>query len=178
MHRDKAERLERLVALTHALSDRERMAGAPWGSGGRRRRGDVRQAILRLLSEAPTNGYGLIQTIEQRSGGRWRPSPGSIYPTLAQLEDEGLVRATEQDGGKRYELTDAGSETAMQAPEAWSWDSDAEDEPDLRGLIKALALAAAQVGKVGDERQRARAAELLERTRRELYRILADDEDD
>jgi DNA-binding PadR family transcriptional regulator len=178
MHRDKTERLERLVALTHALSDRERMAGAPWTGGGRRRRGDVRQAILRLLAEEPHNGYSLMQTIEHLSGGRWRPSPGSIYPTLAQLEDEGLVRATEQDGGKRYELTDVGREAATQAPGSWSWESEPEDAPDLRSLMKALALAAAQVWKVGDERQRARAGELLERTRRELYRILAGDEDD
>jgi DNA-binding PadR family transcriptional regulator len=176
MHRDKAERLEQLVALTHALSDRERMAGAPWGTGGRRRRGDVRHAILRLLAEEPHNGYGLMQTIEHRSGGRWRPSPGSVYPTLAQLEDEGLVQAVEQDGTKRYELTDAGRETVLRAPEACSWEAEPEDEPDLRGLIKAVALAAAQVVKVGDAGQRARAAELLERSRRELYRILAGDE--
>src|SRR5688500_4341745 len=61
--------------------------------GGRRRRGDARAAILVLLAEAPRNGYGITQEIEERSAGAWRPSPGSVYPVLQQLEDEGLVRA-------------------------------------------------------------------------------------
>src|SRR5947209_335815 len=83
--------------------------GPPWGgSRGRRRRGDVRVAILRLLSEEPRNGYQVMQEIEERSAGRWRPSPGSVYPALSQLEDEGLIRATERDGVKVFELTDAG----------------------------------------------------------------------
>src|SRR5437588_10911522 len=73
--------------------------GAMFGGGrGRKRRGDVRAALLLLLAEEPRNGYQLMQAIEERSGGRWRPSPGSIYPSLAQLEDEGLVVASERDG--------------------------------------------------------------------------------
>src|SRR4051794_41200479 len=86
----------------------------PWagdvGFGRRRRarRGDVRAALLVLLAEEPRNGYGLMQEIEQRSGGVWRPSPGSVYPALQQLEDEGLVRAAESGGRKQYELTDEG----------------------------------------------------------------------
>src|SRR5256885_1181186 len=80
------------------------------GRGGRRRRGDVRVAILRLLSEEPRNGYQVMQEIEERSAGRWRPSPGSVYPALSQLEDEGLIRATEREGVKVFELTDAGQE--------------------------------------------------------------------
>ena len=71
---------------------------------------------LMLLAEEPRNGYQLMQTIEERSGGRWRPSPGSVYPTLAQLEDEGLIRAIERDGTKLFELTDAGREQAEQSP--------------------------------------------------------------
>src|SRR3954452_6065800 len=84
----------------------------PGGFGGHRgpraRRGDVRAALLALLAEEPRNGYGLMQEIEQRSDGMWRPSPGSVYPALQQLEDEGLVRAEVVDGGRRFALTDAG----------------------------------------------------------------------
>src|SRR3954454_20389420 len=74
----------------------------------RARRGMVRGAILHLLQERPMHGYELITELEQPTGGRWKPSPGSIYPTLSALEDEGLVTGTEEDGKKRSELTDAG----------------------------------------------------------------------
>jgi len=74
----------------------------------RARRGDVRTALLLLLDEGPRNGYQLMQEIENRSGGAWRPSPGSVYPALSQLEDEGLVRAEEQDGRRTFVLTEAG----------------------------------------------------------------------
>src|SRR5919107_2960735 len=78
--------------------------------GPRARRGDVRAALLVLLAEEPRNGYGLMQEIEARSNGAWRPSPGSVYPALSQLEDEGLVRAEERDGSRVFTLTDAGRE--------------------------------------------------------------------
>ncbi|HSO97482.1 MAG TPA: PadR family transcriptional regulator [Solirubrobacteraceae bacterium] len=144
-----------------------------FGGGGRRRRGHVRQAILALLTEEPDNGYGLMQRIEAGSGGRWRPSSGSIYPTLAQLEDEGLVRMSEHDGGKRYELTDAGRTRAAETPET-PWRADSEDgTPDLRGALKPLAVAVMQVSQAGDREQLEQAAALMERTRHDLYRILA-----
>src|SRR5688500_8708904 len=76
--------------------------------GPRARRGDVRAALLVLLAEEPRNGYQLMQEIEERSGGVWRPSPGSVYPALQQLEDEGLVRVEQREGGKAYALTDEG----------------------------------------------------------------------
>src|SRR5438034_9290540 len=84
--------------------------GGPGGfpRGPRARRGDVRAAALILLAEEPRNGYQLMQEIEQRSGGVWRPSPGSVCPALAQLEDEGLVRVEERDDRRTYVLTDAG----------------------------------------------------------------------
>ena len=85
------------------------MPGGPFGGGrGRRRRGDVRTALLLLLAEEPRNGYQLMQAIEELSGGRWRPSPGAVYPSLAQLEDEGLIRGVDRDGTKLFEVTDAG----------------------------------------------------------------------
>jgi DNA-binding PadR family transcriptional regulator len=180
------EEIEQMITM-------RRMRGGPFGGpnpfgggprgrgrGGRARRGDVRLGLLLLLAEEPRNGYQLMQTIEERSGGRWRPSPGSVYPTLSQLEDEGLIRATEADGARQFEITDAGREhlaTRSEEPPPW----EASDEPgghalpELVPLIVQIGKAAWQVAQVGDERQTARATELLTETRRALYRILADD---
>jgi DNA-binding PadR family transcriptional regulator len=154
--------------------------GPPFGRG-RRRRGDVRTALLLLLNEEPRNGYQLMQVIEERSEGQWRPSPGSVYPVLSQLEDEGLVRAAEREGAKVFELTDAGRERAAEAKDAtppWEIDDDGlAGRRDVRRLIGEVAAAAMQVNHLGDEQQAAQALETLKRTRRELYTILAQDED-
>jgi DNA-binding PadR family transcriptional regulator len=155
--------------------------GAPFGGGrGRKRRGDVRVALLLLLAEEPRNGYQLMQTIEDRSGGRWRPSPGSVYPALAQLEDEGLIRAAERDGAKLFEITDAGREHVGErgddAP-PWAGDEDPATITDLKAQIKQLHIAAVQVVHAGDEEQVAQAARTLAEARRALYRILAEDRD-
>src|SRR3954451_219248 len=88
--------------------------GGPGARRSRARRGDVRAAILLLLAEEPRNGYAIMQEIERRTDGVWRPSPGAVYPALSQLEDEGLVRATEHDGRRSYELTDEGRAYAEQ----------------------------------------------------------------
>ena len=113
--------------------------GFPFGPGGpphrgrgrRARRGDIRAAILLLLAEEPRNGYGLMQEIEERSGGVWRPSPGSVYPALAQLEDEGLVRSVEHDGRKSFELTDEGRAHVEEHGERFGtpWETVAEGVP-------------------------------------------------
>ena len=150
------------------------------GSRGRSRarRGDVRLALLRLLAEEPANGYQLMQTIEERSGGRWRPSPGSVYPTLAQLEDEGLIRSAEAEGARRFEITDAGRthlEGRAEEPAPWELGDDEPSAKDLKSAIAGIAAAAWQVGQAGSDRQRAQASELLLETRRALYRILAED---
>jgi DNA-binding PadR family transcriptional regulator len=168
--------------------------GPPFGGGGpfggrhgrgrgRARRGEVRVALLLLLSEEPRNGYQLMQEIEERSGGRWRPSPGSVYPTLAQLEDEALVRTSEVEGQRRFELTDAGrAHLATRAEEPAPWELNDEDGEhpltELGPLVIQVGKAAWQVASDGDERQRARAVELLAETRRGLYRILAEDPDE
>jgi len=156
--------------------------GGPFGGGrGRKRRGDVRIALLMLLAEEPRNGYQLMQTIEERSGGQWRVSPGSVYPSLAQLEDEGLVRSVEHDGSKLFEITDAGrtlvSERGEQAP-PWVQDADPDGESglNLRSLIGQIAVAATQVVQAGDEQQIAAARDTLKECKRALYRILAEDE--
>ncbi len=187
------EELEDLIAM-------RRMRGGPWGGGpwgggggpwgggprgrgrGRARRGDVRLALLRLLAEEPRNGYQLMQTIEERSDGRWRPSPGSVYPTLAQLEDEGLVRSSESEGARHFEITDAGREhLETRADEPAPWDSGDEGLgplADIGPLVIAIGKAAWQVATVGDESQRQQAIETLTETRRSLYRILAEDNED
>ena len=177
--------LERLAALRGIASGRPFGAGPlfghPFGGGsGRKRRGDVRIALLLLLAEEPRNGYQLMQTIEERSGGRWRPSPGSVYPTLAQLEDEGLIRGIERDGTKLFELTDAGREQAEQyagrtAPWEEADEGDGRSIPEIASLIIQIGKAAWQVAQEGDERQVEKACETLAETRRALYRILAEE---
>jgi DNA-binding PadR family transcriptional regulator len=156
----------------------------PFGGGrGRRRRGDVRAALLLLLAEEPRNGYQLMQAIEERSGGRWRPSPGSVYPSLSQLEDEGFITAATRDGQKLFEITDAGrAHLAEREATAAPWEHDPADGfappvGELKGLIAGIAGATIQVARAGDEQQVAKAVELLSETRRALYRILAEEVD-
>jgi DNA-binding PadR family transcriptional regulator len=161
--------------------------GHGWGphrrGGGRARRGDVRLAVLRLLAEEPRNGYQLMQAIEERSEGRWRPSPGSVYPTLAQLEDEGLIHSKDDEGTRRFELTAAGREhldSLAGEPAPWQPDQDDAENPlaELAPLVIQIGKATFQVASVGTRAQRERARALLADTRRGLYRILAEDEDD
>jgi len=153
------------------------------GRGGRRaRRGDIRSAILLLLDDEPRNGYGLMQEIEERSGGIWRPSPGSVYPALSQLEDEGLVRVVEEDGRKTFTLTDEGKAhiDANRERIGSPWDTVAEGTPDelhdLRRSAKALGVAAMQVAQIGSKTQLEEAKSILEEARKSLYRLLAGDE--
>jgi DNA-binding PadR family transcriptional regulator len=157
----------------------------PRGRGrgrGRARKGDVRLALLRLLAEEPANGYQLMQTIEERSGGHWRPSPGTVYPRLSQLEDEGLIKPVGADGNRQFEITDAGREhleTRAGEPDPWE-----NQEPDfgpmteIGPLVLQIGKAAWQVASVGDEAQRAKASEILTETRRALYRLLAEEDQD
>ena len=162
----------------------------PWrglglGPGGRRsraRRGDVRAALLLLLEEEPRNGYQLMEEIESRSGGAWRPSPGSVYPALSQLEDEGLIQADESAGRRTFELTDEGRSYVSENRESLGspWDEAGEgvssDFVDLRTLIGQLGMATLQVVQSGDEGQIAEAKRILTEARKSLYRILADAE--
>jgi DNA-binding PadR family transcriptional regulator len=159
--------------------------GGRGGRGGRARRGDVRAASLALIAEQPMNGYQIIQEIGERSGGVWRPSPGSIYPALQQLEDEGLIRAEASDGGRRaYQLTDEGRTYAdshadeLRAP----WDDLASGPggpaAEMRNLMGQVAMAAFQVISAGTETQVGEARKVLIEARKALYRILASDEDE
>jgi DNA-binding PadR family transcriptional regulator len=152
--------------------------GYPHRRHQRARRGDVRGAILALLAEEPMHGYEMIQRLEERTGGRWRPSAGSIYPTLQLLEDEGLVSAEEVEGKRVFSLTDAGGEAVPDRTEGQRpWEEGDEDSPRFearRELFRTIA-AAKQVARAGDEGQLTKAAEILKDARRKLYAILADE---
>ncbi len=158
--------------------------GGPGGfpRGPRARRGDVRAAALLLLAEEPRNGYQIMQEIEERSGGVWRPSPGSVYPALAQLEDEGLVRVEEREGRRTYVLTDAGKAYVdergddLTAPWEEMGDSVDDDVASLFKEIRQVAIAAAQIGHMGSAAQIAEARSVLANARRALYALLAQDE--
>lgn len=153
------------------------------GRGPRARRGDVRAAALALLAEQPMNGYQIIQQIGERSGGVWRPSPGSVYPALQQLEDESLIRAEATEGGRRaYQLTDEGRSYAEAHPDELRapWDvvagSAGGAAVEMRQLIGQVAMAAYQVVSAGTEAQVRQARQQLTETRKALYRILAADD--
>lgn len=148
--------------------------------GARMGRGDVRAAVLALLAEKPMHGYQIIREIEERSDGSWKPSPGSVYPTLQLLADEGLIELEESDGRKTYSLTEAGRAVAdASADRAAPWESQGDSRRSSRtALPKAaleLAQAAAQVGRSGSSKQVDEAVAVLADARRKLYLILAQD---
>ncbi len=161
--------------------------GGPWGGRGRGRgrgrRPNVRGAVLALLTERPMHGYEMIQEIDSRTGGAWRPSPGSIYPTLQLLEDEGvIVASTEESGGarKRFTVTEAGQAEATEAAQTPPWAEFAQDTVnswhDIRDAGSQAMNALRQVMMNGTDDQRERAAKVLDETRRKLYAILAESE--
>jgi DNA-binding PadR family transcriptional regulator len=177
-------------AMRFAHGPRGEFGGPPFGGRGGRgrgrkaRRGDIRTAALLLIAEEPRNGYQIMQEVQERSGDLWSPSPGSVYPALAQLEDEGLIRSEEVDGRRHYALTDSGrqlvSERGDDKPAPWeNLGGDRGDEMHQLGrLIREVGFAFKQVMQTGSEGQMAQAREVLSTTRRELYRILADGGDE
>jgi len=191
-----------VIFFRHGPGEHGPGPGGPWGGGpgdmftmrlpgppgfrgmrrGRRiRRGDVRAAILLLVEEQPRNGYQIMQELESRSGGVWRPSPGSVYPALQLLADEGLLKSEPRDGGNIFELTDAGKAHVVENRERLGapWEQAGAGVPEglreLGGLMAQVGIAVKQVMTAGTEAQVAAAAELLTETRRSLYRVLADD---
>jgi DNA-binding PadR family transcriptional regulator len=159
----------------------------PEGGGPRQRagRGDVRSAILALLAEEPRHGYQIIQDITERSGGQWKPSPGSVYPALSALQDEGLVDDEKVEGRRVFSLTPAGRDHVESRSEELAGVFDAfaaEDEPDdvtdLRQLLFGVGGAAVQVVSTGTPEQVAAARRVLQTARRDLYRLLADEADE
>lgn len=145
----------------------------------RARRGDVRAAILLLLDEQPMHGYQLIQEISERSDGAWRPSAGAIYPALSLLEDEGLVSIAAEGGRKLASLTDAGrahlAENRDSLGDPFAAPTFNPGLRDLRDLFGELFGTAKLASRTASDEQVAQIRELLVQTKRELYRILADD---
>src|ERR1700733_4298849 len=148
--------------------------GAGHGSG--MRRGEVRNLLLAALLEGPAHGYELMSWLEERSGGRWRPSPGSVYPLLQVFEDEGLAKGREQAGRKVFALTEAGRAQADRGrvrdlaadPAATS------QHQELRAEVQQLHLAARQVGAAGSPAQVEQAVAAVRAARQALYRLLAE----
>ena len=149
------------------------------------RKGDIRRALLAALGDGPGHGYELINRLEERSGGVWRPSPGSVYPTLQMLEDEGLVRSEEREGKRVYELTEAGRTEAAESSPA---DDFAEHGPGRHRGFRAMRTAGEKIGPVlaplvmavrqlsmtANEDQMERGREILRRATKELNQILAE----
>jgi DNA-binding PadR family transcriptional regulator len=151
--------------------------------GMRAQRGDVRAAVLQLLGEEPMHGYQLMQRITERSEGVWRPSPGTVYPVLAQLEDEGMVEVTREQGRKLATLTDEGrayvAEHAEELGDPFAaLRAEFGTRVDLREPVEDLASAARQLARSGRARQQEAARTVLREARRSLYLILANDDAD
>ncbi len=158
-------------------------SGTQAARGPKVRRGDVRAAILDVLAVEPMNGYQIIQQIAERSGGAWKPSPGSVYPTVQQLEDEGLVEGHDAEGRRLLRLTDPGRRYVEEHPDemagTWRPFDEADEEEhghagDLKPVIGQVMGAVWQVIVSGTRQQQAEAAEILAETRRKLYGLLAE----
>jgi DNA-binding PadR family transcriptional regulator len=163
------------------------MRQGPMGGFGMRpgrmraQRGDVKAAILSLVKEAPRHGYEIISEIEQRSNGAWKPSPGSIYPTLQALEDQGLVVGSDSEGKRVYSITEAGDEYLENLPGGGVRWEQFQDGPlggvmDLKEQMFQLGAAVMQVAAQSDRDQTETVAKLLTETKKKIYRLLAGDE--
>ena len=152
--------------------------GGPGGRGrGRAQRGDIRTAIVLLLTDQPMHGYQIMQAMSDRTSGAWQPSPGAIYPTIAQLEDEGLVTTQEEDGRRLVTLTPEGrayvEERSARLGDPFAVFADGPNRPDLRDPLHQLHAAVRQIEVGGDAAQLEAAAQILAQARRSLYLILA-----
>jgi DNA-binding PadR family transcriptional regulator len=152
--------------------------GPGFGRGPKARRGDVRAAILALLAEEPMHGYQIITELIERSGGVWRPSPGSVYPTLSALEDQGLVTADSSEGRRVFSLTAEGrtaAEAAGDGPTPWEEAAGGDRSvADLMDLMVQVIKATKQVAQAGTPGQIRSVGEILTDTRRKIYLVLAD----
>jgi DNA-binding PadR family transcriptional regulator len=156
--------------------------GPMFGRGPRVGRGDVRAAIIALLAEEPMHGYQIITELTERSGGVWQPSPGSVYPTLQAMEDQGLVTVDTSGGRRVFSLTDEGraaAEAAGDGPAPWEDVARSANRSlvDLRGLMSEVGAAIMQVGRAGSDSQIKAVADILTDTRRRIYLILAEGSD-
>lgn len=155
--------------------------GGPRG-GRRARRGDVRSAILAVLAEKPLHGYDLIRELEERSHQMWHPSPGSVYPTLQMLEEQGLLTSVEQDGKRVYSITEAGrAELATRQERSGGtqpWDEAREGGErfgPLFGALSQLGAAAMQAARTGNPSQVDRVVQIVSEARKKVYAVLSED---
>jgi DNA-binding PadR family transcriptional regulator len=158
-----------------------RHGGPPHRGGPRRtRRGDIRLALLSGLTDGPAHGYELIQRLSDRTGGRWKPSPGSVYPTLQMLEEAGFASSSQQDDKRVYSITEAGqAELQAKMAEAggtppWMDPESAGGHDDLRKAVGQLMMAAKQVGMTDNQTHIETAAGIINEARRKLYQLLAE----
>ena len=139
-------------------------------------RGDIRRAILSALQDGPAHGYAVMRRLEEMSGGLWRPSPGSVYPHLQMLEDEGLVQSSEVEGSRLFTLTETGRAEAEKAKLPWQDAGESDDEVrTLRLGVGQLMSAAKQLAGAGEKAQIERGISVIQKARKELYQILAED---
>jgi DNA-binding PadR family transcriptional regulator len=144
-------------------------------AGGRVPKGNVRGLLLAALLDGPAHGYELMRRLEEQAGGRWRPSPGSVYPLLQLLEDEGLVSVLDREGRKVYELTEQGraQADAGRLRDLAAGTAAGSAPLDLRAEVQRLHTAARQVGTAGDPAQLQEAVEIVKGARKALYQLLA-----
>ena len=171
--------------------------GGDFGEGGRKRqrRGDIKFILLELIKEQPRHGYDLIKALEERNSGFYRPSPGSVYPTLQLLEDEGHLRSETIDGKRTYTITEMGekllAEREQEQPDrggerehfgrhghgfggrGGEQDSSEALRNDLRHSTEALMQSIMQAGRFGTPDQIKAAQELVSKTNQEVHKILA-----
>lgn len=145
-------------------------------NGPRARRGDVKFLILEVLAEGPRHGYDIMAALEERSAGRYRPSAGSIYPTLQLLEDGGFVTGEALEGKRVFTITDAGRELLKQKPAAESSPDGGDEHSGAFEAAKKLMAAVGPALHTSDPPTRAKLREILDRARREIYAVLAESE--
>jgi DNA-binding PadR family transcriptional regulator len=145
------------------------------GGGGRARRGDMKFLILQVLAEGPRHGYDIIAALEEKSNGRYRPSPGSVYPTLTLLEEGGFITGEQAEGKRIFTITDAGRAMLANKP-AGAAEEDEDPGVDLRGALMKLSVAVMQAGQASDEATHERVRAILDGARREIYKLLAETE--
>jgi DNA-binding PadR family transcriptional regulator len=144
-----------------------------WRGAGRARRGDLKFMILAVLADGPRHGYDVMTELENKSNGRYRPSPGSIYPTLTLLEEAGYIAGEAIDGKRVFTITERGRELLAKKP-ADVTDGAEEDGPDLRGAAMRLGAAVMQAGRISDPSAQLKIREILDAARKDVYKVLAE----
>jgi DNA-binding PadR family transcriptional regulator len=151
--------------------------GAAWFEGETRmRRGDVKFLLLGALTKRPMHGYDIMQDLEETYQGRYRPSPGSVYPTLQMLEDGGFVSSQVIDGKRIYEITDAGRKLLEERGNVEDETNPGAEWSELREAVMKFASAVQQgFRQFEDAKTRERIKKVLDDARKEIYTILQDD---